>query len=50
MYKEALLLLKALWESTGGPTNVTLPCFGACVLYSSDLDYKDEYENKSVQS
>ena len=31
-------------------TNVTLLGFGACVLYSSDLNYKDEYENKSVQS
>ena len=44
MYKEAL------WWSTGGPTNVTLLCFGACVLYSSDLYYEDEYENKSAQS
>ena len=31
-------------------TNVTLLGFGACVLYSIDLNYKDEYENKSAQS
>jgi len=56
MYKEALLQLKAMWQSTGRPSsprksyNVTILGFGACVLYSSDLNYKDEYENKSVQS